>query len=221
MSEEVLIPRMKKIDRKNKKIKVPLLNIIFIFFCLCLIIASAFINIDLHHYVLPKAVFSRNNLTSDDFIVSFCIVPQIPVLMFVCSMLGKRMAAATAFLYIIAGLTIFPLFAMGGGIQYISEYSFGYILAYIPAVLVAGQFLKNKYSYLNIFMAALSGVLIIHCFGIIYMIIIALLKQDGGGFISGWLAYQSGLKILYDLVLSFVFILIGRYVNAFVKFILN
>ena len=53
------------------------------------------------------------------------------------------------------------------------------------------------------------------------MMLLALLKHDGGTFISGWIAAQSGLKIVYDLVISFVFVLIGKYVNIFIRFVLD
>ena len=69
--------------------------------------------------------------------------------------------------------------------------------------------------------ATILGVLIIHIFGIVYMIFIALLKHDGGSFISGWIKAQSGLKIVYDLVISFVAVLIGKYIHSALKFIIE
>lgn len=210
MSEDVLIPKMKRIDKKQRKIKIPILNFVLILFCTLMLVASTFVNIELRHYVIPR---------DNNYIFTFNIIPQIPILMFVCAILGKKQAITSVFLYIILGLTLFPVFALGGGLHYVTEYSFGYILAYIPAVLISGQFLKLKYSWLNMFLASLFGVLIIHFCGIIYMIIIALIKHDGGTFIKGWIYAQSGLKIAYDIILSFVLILIGKYIHAFFKFI--
>ena len=68
--------------------------------------------------------------------------------------------------------------------------------------------------------AAIFGVLIIHLAGIIYMIFIALIKGSGVDFITSWITAQSGLKIVYDLIASFVLILIGKYLNACLKFVL-
>lgn len=219
MTEEVLIPKMKRLEKKQRKIKIPLLNIVIILFCSLLIVGATFINIDLKHYIIPAEIFSHKALTSDDFISSFYIIPQIPIIMFICSMLGKRMALTSVLLYIITGLLIAPVFALGGGLRYIGEYSFGYILAYIPAIIFSGNILKRNYSFKNMIQATLCGVLTIHFLGIIYMIIIALLKHEGSAFISGWIGAQSGLKIVYDLIASFVFVLIGKYFHALLKFI--
>ena len=211
---------MKRPEKKRGKIQIPVLNIILIFFSILLIICSAFICINLRHYIIPQGIFGNNNLTAQDFIYSILYIPQIPVLMLVCSALGKKSALTSVVLYLLAGLTFLPVFGMGGGLHYITEYSFGYLLAYIPAVIIAGQFLRKKYTFLTMLWATFSGVLIIHICGILYMIIIALLKQDGFEFISGWIGAQSGVKIIYDLVFGYIFVMIGKYLNSFIKFIL-
>ena len=141
--------------------------------------------------------------------------------MFVCSVLGRKLALTSILLYIITGLFIAPVFGLGGGLRYFAQYGFGYILAYIPATLFAGRFLNSEYSFGNMIKATIAGVLTIHILGILYMIIIALFKHTGGTFISGWIEAQSGLKIIYDLIASFVLILIGKYLHKGLKFIVN
>lgn len=221
MSEDVLIPKMTRLDKSKRKIKIPLLNFVIVIFCTLLIIGATFINIDIKHFVIPGGVFSNKNIMFEDFIFSFCLIPQIPIILFVCSVLGKKMAVTSVVLYILTGLFISPVFALGGGIKYILEYSFGYIFAYIPAVIFAGNILKEKYSYLNMLKATVIGVLTIHITGICYMIVIALLKHSGTAFISGWINAQSGLKIAYDLIAGFILILTGKYIHRAFKFILE
>ena len=219
MTQEVLIPKMKRIDKSKNRIKIPFMQILFVFVALLLIIGATFIGFDLKHYIIPNAFWSGKELASDEFVKTFYIIPQIPILMFVCSALGKRMAMVTVILYLLLGIFGFPFFALGGGISYVSEYSFGFLLAYLPAVLIATSFLNRKYSFLNMFLAALCGVLIIHIFGILYMVTVSLLKHDGGAFISGWISSQSGIKIIYDLAMSFVLILIGKYIHSVIRFL--
>ena len=221
MTEDVLIPKMKRLEKKQRKIKIPLLNIVLILFCTLLIIGSTFINIDLKHYYLPLEIFSNKSLTTEDFIYNFNIIPQIPVIMFICATLGKRMAITSTVIYILLGLCSLPLFALGGGIRYIAQFGFGYILAYIPAVAIAGNIIQKKYSFKNMIIATYCGVLTIHLCGIIYMSIIALMKHEGAAFIYSWICAQSGLKILYDIALSFICILIGKYLHSAIKFILE
>lgn len=221
MTQEVLIPKMKRIDKRQRKIRIPLLNFVVILFCTMLLVGATFININIRHYYLPLEFFSGKNLTAEDCITSFCIIPQIPIVMFICSVLGRKMALTSTILYILCGLFFAPVFALGGGIHYVTEYSFGYILGFIPAIMLAGGALRKVYSFKNMFIAAFSGVLTIHLFGVLYMVLIALIKHDGGSFIEGWISAQSGLKIIYDFVGSFVLILIGKYLHSITKFIME
>ncbi len=221
MSQEVLIPKMTRQDKTRRKIKIPWANIFVVFFSVLLIFMSTFINLNIKHYILPDDMFASNKLVADDFIYSFYLIPQIPVIMFICSVLGKKMALTSVILYILAGLFFVPVFALGGGIRYVFEYGFGYILAYIPAVVFAGNILGEKYTFPAMLKVVFAGVLTIHLLGIIYMVFIALCKHSGLDFISGWISAQSGLKIVYDLISSFILILIGKYLHQGLKFILE
>lgn len=71
-------------------------------------------------------------------------------------------------MYIILGL-FFPIFALGGGVRYLFEYGFGYILAFLPAIFFAGTLLKGKTDFLRVFLISVIGVLTIHVLGILYM----------------------------------------------------
>ncbi len=221
MTQEVMIPKMKRLDKRHREIKIPLINLVLIFCSILFLIASTFTNLNIKHYIIPFDLFSNKALCSDNFIYSFWIVPQIPAVMMICSVLGKRMAVTTMILYILAGLLFVPIFGLGGGITYFSEFGFGYILAYIPAVVFAGNILHKKYSFPNMIKASILSVLMIHLIGILYMLLIALFKHADGSFVGGWIAAQSGLKIVYDIILSFLAIMIGKYFHEFLNFILD
>lgn len=219
MPEEVLIPKMKRLDSKQKRIKIPVNNFILVILCTLLIICATFVNIDIKHYIIPQGFSFGKSFSGEDFIYSFYIIPQIPVLMFTCSVLGRKLSVTCTCLYIILGLFAFPFFALGGGIGYLGEYSFGYILAFVLGVWVAGSFLNKKYSFLNMILGAILGVLVIHICGITYMALLALIKSDGKTFMQTWIQAQSGVKVLYDMALSFIGILIGKYIHEFFKFL--
>jgi len=221
MNDEVLIPKMKRISKRRKKISIPWLNIVIIIFCVLLLICATFVNLDIKHYIIPSDIFTNKNLNINNFIYAFCIIPQIPVVMFITSALGRKMALTCIILYLLAGLFFIPIFALGGGGRYIAQYGVGYLIAYIPAVILAGNILNEKYSFANMIKSAFWGVITIHIIGVLYMIFIALIKHTGTDFIAGWIASQSGLKIVYDLILSFLLILIGKYVNSALKFIIE
>ncbi len=220
MSEDVLIPQMTRIDKtRRRKIRIPLINLALILFAVLLFVCSTFINLNIKHYILPSTFWAGADLIQEDFVYSFFLIPQIPVVLLTASAIGKRLTVLSLLIYLIAGLSGLPIFALGGGIRYIAQFGFGYLFAYIPAVLLVCQILKKRYSFLNMIIAAITGVLVIHIIGILYMIVVALFRHMGGVFIEGWIVSQSGLKILYDLVFGFVFILIGKYIHEGLCFI--
>ena len=217
--QEAMVPRIKRISKEKKHIKIPTLNLLLVFLCVFLLICATFIQLNITHPIIPN-LFSGKHLVKTDFFYTYTIIPQVPVVLFIVGLLGRKMGLTSIILYILLGLCGLPIFAIGGGISYITEPGFGYILAYIPAGYFAGSILKDDFSFINILKAGLIGVLIIHFVGIIYMLIVALIKEDGWNFIKGWLLTQSILKLTYDYILSIFALIIAKYGNKFVKFLL-
>ena len=89
-------------------------------------------------------------------------------------------------------------------IKYIAQFGFGYLAAYIPAVIITCRLLKERYSFSDMVKAAIAGVLVIHVIGILYMAAVALFRHAGFMFVGGWIAAQSGLKIIYDILFSYM-----------------
>ena len=138
--------------------------------------------------------------------------------MFIGGLLGRKYGIMSVLIYILLGLFVIPVFALGGGPKYIFEYSFGYILAYIPAIFFAGSILKSGFTNRNIIHAVLVGVLTIHIIGILYMLFIAGIKHDGGAFMGGWILSQSGVKIIYDFIFSFAAVFVAKYAKIILWF---
>lgn len=219
--DEALVPRIKRIKKEKKKLKIPVLNILLVLFCSFFLMTATFIQFDITHFIIPLDIFSNKNLVRENFFYTYSIIPQIPAVLFVVGFLGRRLGLTSVIIYILTGLLLLPIFALGGGLHYVAECGFGYILAYIPAVFFAGSILKSGFSFFNILKAALVGVITIHFIGIIYMLFIASIKSEGGGFIKGWIMSQSLLKIAYDYVLSFIALFIAKFANKYLKYILD
>lgn len=193
-------------------------SILLILACTFLIILATFVQFNVTHFILPKELFQGENLVFKDFLYTYKFIPQIPVVMFVGAFLGRKYGLISILLYILLGLFIIPVFAIGGGPGYVIEYGFGYILAYIPAVFLADTILNNGFSAKNILKATLVGVLTIHLIGVLYMLFIASIKQEGLIFMQSWIYAQSGLKILYDIAFSFGALFITRYLKIILWF---
>ena len=219
--DDTMLPRIKRVSKEKKKLKIPVLNILLVLFCSFLLMVSTFVQFNITHFILPFDIFSNKALTKADFLYTYSIIPQVPAVMFVVGLLGRRLGITSIVIYILTGLFLLPVFALGGGVRYVLEPGFGYIMAYIPAVFFTGSILKSGFSIKNILKAALIGVVTIHFIGIIYMLFICAVKHEGWAFIKGWILSQSMLKIAYDYALSLIAMFIAKYVNKYIKYLIS
>ena len=200
---------------KGEPIKMTFGTLILTGLCVLLIIIATFTQITLKHPYFPLNTFTflAGNVTDTEilhhFIKSYKYIPQIPVVFFIVALLGRKFGILSILIYIILGL-FFPIFALGGGISYLFEYGFGYILAFIPAIFFAGTLLKGKTDLLRVFLISLIGVLTIHILGILYMFFIATLRHAPMDLVTGWIMSQSGVQIIYDIFFAMIAIFLGR-----------
>ena len=210
----------KKALKKKKTIHVGIGSLVLMFFCSFLIVVATFLQLEVTHLILPAKFLSGEACTPADFMFSIKYIPQIPIVLFVVGLLGRKIGTLSVALYILAGLFLVPVFALGGGWKYIFEYGFGYILGYIPAGIILGTILKKNYTYINTLKAVITAVLTIHLFGICYMCILAVFKHAGMDFVKQWIIAQSGIKILYDFVFSYLAVLLTKYLRIILWFYL-
>lgn len=212
---------------ENQPLRLNLTTLVLIGICSFFIVIATFTQFDFNHFVLPFDWFSyiganfKDPAVSAHFLKHYRYIPQVPMIMFIAAFLGRRFGILSTSIYIIVGLFLAPVFALGGGLNYVFEYGFGYILAYIPAVFFAGSILKNGLTYRNIAQATLVGVLTIHLFGVLYMLFIATIQRENSALILGWIAAQSGAKIIYDLIFGFIAMVLAKNVKKWLWFAIN
>ena len=86
-------------------------------------------------------------------------------------LLGAKFGALSAFVYIFIGLLGFPVFTHGGGITYVLQPTFGFMLGFIPGAYLTGM-LTHKVpepGFKRIFLACLAGIGVIYFFGTAYL----------------------------------------------------
>jgi biotin transport system substrate-specific component len=103
---------------------------------------------------------------------------QIAAVLLIGCLGGKNAAILSQIAYLFLGLTLLPVFSLGGGLGYIFEPSFGYLLGFIPGAGLCGflAFITKKITLERIFFSCFSGLLVIHIFGIIYLSILSIFK---------------------------------------------
>lgn len=193
-------------NAENKKLRITMGTLVVMGWCIFLIIIATFSELNFNHYVLSIPPENGSFLK-----LKQCIyIPQVPVIFFIATLIGKRFGMTAVSIYILLGLLFFPIFALGGGIDYLFQYNFGYILAYLPAVFIVAFTLKDKFNYLTIAKADILGVLTIHIIGTFYLILMAIIHQDMFSNVTNWIIMQSGTKMIYDLVFGYLAILFAK-----------
>lgn len=86
-------------------------------------------------------------------------------------MLGPKKGAISVAVYVVMGLIGIPIFTQGGGLGYVVQPTFGYLVAFILSAFVTGLIVSKakKPSYLNYIIASAAGMAIAYIIGAIYL----------------------------------------------------
>ena len=107
-------------------------------------------------------------------------------------LLGSKNGAIAVVIYVVIGLLGIPVFTQGGGLAYILNPTFGYILSFIIGAWVAG-FIAEKFkpSILTWTLAGIIAIILIYAIGIPYFY-----------FISRW--YIGNIIAAKTIMISFI-----------------
>ena len=130
-------------------------------------------------------------------------------------LMGSKKGAFSQLLYVIIGLLGIPVFTQGGGISYIFNPTFGYLIGFIFGAYLTGRIVEkmDKKSILNVFLAILAGLAVVYIIGVPYLYLIndyylgkdfslwfafyyGFLLCIGGDLISSWLGAVIASRLL-------------------------
>lgn len=204
----------------GEPVKITLGTLIMTCLAILFLIVATFTQVTLNHPYIPADAFTflsqgpTDSQIAHHFTKTYRYIPQIPMVFFIVALLGRKFGIVAILGYIALGM-FFPIFALGGGISYLLEYGFGYILAFIPAILFTGTLLKVKTDFLRIILMAALGVISIHILGSLYMIFVATLRHAPMDLVFSWIASQSGIQIFYDIFFTVLALYLGRWARRF------
>ena len=103
---------------------------------------------------------------------------------------GARVGLMTAVAYLAFGLTQFPVFHAGGGLDYVLEPGFGYLLGFVPGAWLVGRIgqqaaLRDPFS---LWFVAMIGVVVVSLAGGTYLLLGAVV----GHWSLSWLELTIG-----------------------------
>lgn len=91
-------------------------------------------------------------------------------------LLGSKAGFASQAVYIFIGLAGVPVFTEGGGIQYVLNYKFGYLIGFAAAAFIIGfineKFLPGKQPFFKLIVSSYAGLITCYIFGVGYMYLI-------------------------------------------------
>lgn len=102
-------------------------------------------------------------------------LPYVPITLqaaFACLaglLLGPWRGGASQLVYVTAGLVGFPVFARGGGLHYVLEPSFGYLLGFIAGACICGLVAGPAPGFRRALLAAWAGMLAIYTAGVVVL----------------------------------------------------
>lgn len=108
-------------------------------------------------------------------------------------LLGAKWGAVSQTVYVVLGLVGLPVFTMGGGIGYVMQPSFGFLLGLIPTAWVIGRLTEKENGHWRIALACLAGLAVLYLIGLPYMYLIMKLYLHKA--ITVWTAVKAGMLV--------------------------
>lgn len=130
-------------------------------------------------------------------------------------LLGAKKGMLSQLLYVLIGLFVAPVFTKGGGIDYVLEPTFGYLIGFIISAYVIGLLMERlkKITLARIFLIIMIGQVIVYLTGVPYLYLMTNLYLGnvlpigkaiyygfilfiGGDFVSHYIASVLAVKLL-------------------------
>lgn len=144
-------------------------------------------------------------------------IPIVPFTLqyFFCALgailLGAKRGALAQVIYVAVGLIGIPIFTQGGGPTYVFQPTFGYLIGFIFGAYVIGKITDNlkQINIKNLFLAGISGLLVIYIFGVSYMYLIYNFYLGNSMSLVSAVGIGAIACLPSDLLLTFIISLVG------------
>lgn len=139
---------------------------------------------------------------------------QIGAVLLVGCLGGKNAAALSQIAYLLLGLSGFQIFAYGGGLSYLQEPTFGYLLGFVPGAWVCGYLAFRKPPRLiRLGLSCLAGLAVIHGVGLLYlsgMRLLGSLPETWGAAVWQYSIYPLGGQLVIVCAVVVVSVILRR-----------
>ena len=117
---------------------------------------------------------------------------QVPALLLTALVCGPRSAMLAAIAYLSLGLFQLPVFQGGGGVGYVLEPGFGYLVGFIPAGWLSGRLARQAGmdGLLHLFGISLLGLGVLQLFGVLNLLLGSLARRWPDGMLQLLFSYS-------------------------------
>lgn len=120
-----------------------MIRLLFVLLFTSLLACSAFVAVKVpflqwgppRHLPTAETLYHWKGLVFGSHVIS----AQLPAVWLTGALLGPRRGGLAVALYLALGLGGLPIFTNGGGFSYVGQPTFGYLAAFLPAVIVVGR----------------------------------------------------------------------------------
>ncbi|MEA4831417.1 MAG: biotin transporter BioY [Oscillospiraceae bacterium] len=145
-------------------------------------------------------------------------IPAIPItlqtffVMMAGLLLGPRLGAVSQLAYVAIGLLGLPVFTQGGGIGYVFQPTFGYLIGFCIGAYITGviAYKAPSPSYKRLLAANFAGLAVVYIIGMIYVWVINTYYVGTGIGLWALVLHCFILVIPGDIVLCFIAALLAK-----------
>ncbi len=127
-------------------------------------------------------------------------------------LLGGKLGAISVLCYLILGLIGLPIFTGGGGVFYVLQPTFGYLVGFLVGTFFTGTIARKAEtpSFLRLLAACFLGLIIVYAFGIAYYWAICTFYTQTGIGIKALFLYCFVLAVPGDVFLCFLSAILAK-----------
>ena len=121
-------------------------------------------------------------------------------------LLGAKRGALSVLCYLILGLIGLPIFSDGGGIFYVLQPTFGYLIGFLAGAFITGWIAHktDAPSFLRLLAACFAGLVVVYSFGMLYYWLICTFYVKSAVGIVALFLYCFVLAVPGDIFLCFL-----------------
>ena len=96
---------------------------------------------------------------------------QVGAVLLIACLGGKNAGLLSQIAYVLLGLLGLPIFDRGGGLEYLQQPNFGYLLGFIAGAWVCGWLaFQTLVKFSSLIASCMVGLLVVHLIGLLYLI---------------------------------------------------